>query len=215
MKKIFLAIAIIFVSLNCIGQYPSSAIPEKVVSYYTINADNKTYKLNVESTLIDRNKEFKYYVGAFCSDEWYGEAGFVIRSKNLEEFINAAITAKEKFVEWSKIAKNNNVKNYAKNMNLYSLIGCYYGNNGHYNFVYNKIPKFIFYVDETGKCYLSIGVDIDRNDDAVFIMFSNEKDIDGFIGAISPLFAWAFFNDEVEKARIIVEEKRKTDSLFE
>lgn len=214
MKKIFLAIAIIFVSLNCIGQYPSSAVPEKVVSYYTTTIHNKTHKFNVESTLIDRNKEFKYYIGAIPLDNWYGEGGFIIRSKNLDEFINATITAKEKFVEWSKIAKNNNVKNYVKNMNLYSLIGCYYGNNGNFNFEYNKIPIFTFYVDENGKCYLMIGVD-DVGCESVFITFSNEKDIDDFIGAISPLFAWAFFNDEVEKARIVVEEKRKTDSLFE
>ncbi len=101
MKKLLL---LLFVLLSSFSLYAQ----KKVASYTLYEKEN-----SVEA-FINKNDELIVYIeitGEYKSDKVFIR---VAGEKNILEFISAWETVKEKFKEWSDVAKKNNVTNYNK-----------------------------------------------------------------------------------------------------
>jgi|SRR5690606_8537682 len=87
---------------------------QKKIDQYSSEYFNKEY--NIEASL-DKKGEFDVYIG-IASETVSSEARIMLKSKDINDFINALIETKTKYVEWSKVAKENNVDNLTKDIDV-------------------------------------------------------------------------------------------------
>lgn len=72
--------------------------------------------------------------------------------QKIREFSKALETAKEKFMDWSRVAEENNVKNFDKRIDVVfpNITVCWYGLEWWFDFFERPNPRFI--VTDSGEC---------------------------------------------------------------
>lgn len=105
-----------------------------ICAVMSTKAQLKTYATfnNIYNVRIDKTTSgYDVYVDA--SNDEMSQTGFIITDKELPLFLKTAREAKAKYIEWSKISKENNVTDFNKN------IGTSFDIDGF--FMYGGVPK--------------------------------------------------------------------------
>jgi len=120
---------------------------QRKVDEYSSEYFNKTY--NIEASL-DKKEGFDLYIG-IASESVSSEARIMLKSRDLELFIKALIDTKNKYYEWSKIAKENNVDKLNKEIDVKfpSVDIAWLGSKWFFSFNQKLKPKFS--ILESGK----------------------------------------------------------------
>ena len=135
------------------------------------------------------------YIDAMSLDELYDKGGIRISKKQHQNFFNAIAEAKTKYKEWVKTAKENNVMEFEKSMNIKSQVGSYflYGSDWKFQLLVNLTFDFQILEDEGELRYLLIirtgELKASSNEhlkvDGFLLVFSSENEIDAFTNKIS------------------------------
>lgn len=143
--------------------------------------------------LVSSKEENKYsiYIMATSFDNLYKEVGFYMKEKELNVFRNKLIDAKNKYNEWVKTAKENNVTDLDKEMKIEYDVDGFFSTSAGWKFDEYVNISFHFKILE-GKYMLLIRSDklVDMNNqfidhDGFIVVFSNEAEIDSFLNKIS------------------------------
>ncbi len=166
---------------------------QQVLSSFANSTADKQLDVKIEAR---NSKKYKLFIEGITIDDTYKDCGILIgRRKWHEKFIKSINTAKSKYIEWVKTAKENDVKDLRKKMSLVTRQGGYFytGNERHNVYIADYI--FIFSVSEVGEKItynLSVGTGKMKSSknqfitsDGVMLVFSSEAEIDNFLEAIS------------------------------
>lgn len=177
---------------------------EKVVATYTSSYFNKTY--DIEASEI-KNDKFSVYIGVTAENS-STKAMIEVESDKLEDFKQALLQTRDKFVEWSKVAKENNVKDMSKEMEVTfpSISVCWLGSKWFFSFGEKLKPKFL--ILDNGNFVVSFYKKVTASsneyiDEKIYWVFSDSKEIDELISKL-----------DVEKIKAKLQENVKAADLF-
>ena len=186
----------------------SNVFAEKKVSEYNSSYFKKKY--DIESTDV-KNGSFTYYIYCESKDSYHKTVGFSLESSEIPNFVKNLQAIKEKFAEWTQVAKDNNVTDYDKTFDVsFKSVHCFflYGKDWHFTSTrftpYFKVTKDSEYLVVFNVGELTASDNRYMDIDGFFIVFQDGNEIDEFIQAIDPSHAL-----EVSDTR------SKKDALFE
>lgn len=158
---------------------------EDVIGTYTSNYFNKSY--DIEASEI-KNGKFSIYIQVSAERE-STKAMISIDSDKLELFRQSLIQTKEKFVEWSKVAKENNVTDMLKDMGIKypSATICWLSSKWHFSFGQKLTPKFL--ILDNNKHVISFCEKVTASDnkyidETIYWVFSDPKEIDDLLSVL-------------------------------
>ncbi len=169
---------------------------EKYTTY-----DNLYVKQNYE-VLISHKDDGKYtlYIDMMSLDNLSKSGGIMIDEKEHILFLRNLKEAKEKYIEWVNIAKENNVKDLSKSMSYKVKVGGFFKYGSKWNFQYVVNLTFDFKVVD-GKNLLIVRTGELKSSsnqymthDGFVFVFQNEKEIDEFINILSVERVFEFMN---------------------
>ena len=177
MKKMFLNIILcLFISI--------SANAEKVVGSYTLSYFDRTY--DIEASEI-KNGKFSIYIQVSAERE-ATKAMICVESSDLDKFKQSLIQTRDKYEEWSKVAKDNNVKDMSKEMDIKypSMTVCWLGSK--WFFSNQKLqPRFL--IVDSGKHLVTFIKKVKASsnqyiDETIYWVFSSSKEIDELLSQL-------------------------------
>ncbi|WP_288904757.1 hypothetical protein [uncultured Porphyromonas sp.] len=138
MKKIII-IAMLFTNLVAMAQ-------EKIGSYTSSFNPDKT-EFDVQATQPKKDK-FDYYISVL-GEKLTDDVNLCLSSKNAEKFVEAMQICKEKFIEWEKTAKDNNVTDMSKEfpVTLPPIDVAWYSSEWWFSWNHVFTPKFFVFKD--------------------------------------------------------------------
>lgn len=159
---------------------------------YEISFIKKTYPILIS---VSDKDDYSLYIHAFSLDKISEDGGISIKRGKYQDFVNALTEAKGKYEEWVKTAKENNIKELDKLMNISSVVDGYFMYGENWKFQFGVFLKFEFKIREfdgivqhlllvkTGELQSSSNEYIKM--DGVALVFMSAKEIDDFLAKIS------------------------------
>jgi hypothetical protein len=170
----------------------------------------KTYDIQIS---FKKNGKFTFYVDALSLDKFIKTGGFEISNQQLKGFLENLEYAKQKYVEWIKIAKANNVESLSKEISIQAqkIDGYFlYGNDWHFDFYVTPTYKFIILKEKRKVNYLLM---VSTGE----LKASNNEfmDCDGFVLVFSSLHEINHFENLFSEKKIKqFKNKPKKEDLF-
>ena len=171
-------------SLIVLAVLPSFA--QEKVATYTNSFWNKSYDVLATTKNANEIKDVYVCVNAKSSNV----ANFSISGKNLDSFVAALKEMKNKYIEWSKVAKDNNVTEMDKPYDIkFPKVDIqWYGSKWWFAFGVNL--KFTFRVTKDGDCLTICSPKVTSSsnryiDETIYITFANEDDFDQLIDVLN------------------------------
>jgi hypothetical protein len=178
MKKILFLLACSLCFLNV-------AFAEKVVGKYSLSYFDKTYE--IEASEIKKDK-FSIYIQVSAKKS-NTRAMLEIESDKVDELKQALSKMKEKFVEWSNIARDNNVTDMTKSMDIRfpSMSICWRSSKWFFSFEHRFQPEFM--ILESGKHVVFITKKATSSsnkyiDETIYWVFAYPEEIDELISQL-------------------------------
>ncbi len=138
MKNIRLTLIVIILITSLTGYSQ-----EKYATYDNTYIE-KTYEVQIS---LEANNKFTFYIDALSLDNFVDKGGFEISSNQLKGFLTNLNQAKEKYKEWIKTAKANNVESLSKEIKIKSQkINGYFLYGGDWQFDFYVKPTFKFVI---------------------------------------------------------------------
>lgn len=168
---------------------------------------DKEFKIQIVK---EKDETITFYIDANSMDATSKQVTLIVKDKNIENFKEILTKAKEKFVEWKKVAIENKVEKLSKNVdiksNRYSAAFTY----GKWKIDFNvKLNVRFFIVENKHLMILEnasklIASDNQYIDSKGFVfVFDDETEFDNFISKI-----------DVQKAKEKLNKTEKKDDLF-
>lgn len=183
---------------------PTTTYAEKVVGIYHSNYWNKDF--DIEASDIENGK-FSIYIQVPAKSE-STRAMLSFEDSDVEELKGTLLQIKEKYAEWSKIARENNVTDMNKEMDfkLPSCTICWKGTKWFFSFRNRIQPSFLILDD--GKHVISFVEKVTASsnryiDETIYWIFSSPKEIDEFISILN-----------IDKIKEKLLSKEKASDLF-
>ena len=173
---------LLFISSLMLFIFTVRSYSEKVISTYSLSYFNKQY--DIEASDI-KNGQFSLYVQVNAEKD-FTRAMIGLKSQDIPEFIEFLNKMKEKYIEWSDVAKTNKVINISKDMDLKSpsITICWSSSEWFFSFGQKLQPRFL--VIDNGKMVVSIYKKVTASsnryiDEEIYWVFSDPKEIDELI----------------------------------
>lgn len=191
-------IIILFLPLTIFSQ-------EKIGSYEIFGKE-----LNIQVTE-PNDKGYTLYLDGYPLDKIVSKGGLMIESKKVDDFKNACNEAKEKYIEWTSTAKENNVTDLRKDIKVKipKLEG--YFSYGDWNFDFNVSPYFVYLITKdkkSGKVSYGLalytgGMQASDNEyidtDSFCYGFYTLEDIENFISLLDSKLVYDHFGSKNSK----------------
>ncbi len=198
MKKIlFVAFAIVALVGNAF----------ETIGTYSVWNGLISYKVDVSSLNTDSSFNYMIQVGNFKSlnDDIYLE----LNSKDASKFISAMQQAKDKFDEWKSIARENNLKDVQKKMdiNLPEMRLVWRGSKWFRSKSFILSPHFNA-GDNLDFCTLSLfGIAVSQNNKYITqqyqLMFLNSSEIEGLLKILNNQVVYDMFSDKAKQQNLL------------
>ncbi|MDH6353844.1 hypothetical protein M2132_000161 [Dysgonomonas sp. PH5-45] len=198
MRKIIIGLCVLFL-VPCVSIYAQKKVATYEMSYFS----DKKYDIE---GLLDKDGMLSVYIGV----EGKAKTTTVkFEEKELKELKNTLEQIKNKFSEWSKIAKENNVTDMTKEMDfsLPKSTICWYSSK--WFFAFNQELKPTFMILEGNRHIVSIVKKVTASsnkyiDETIYWIFSSPQEIDAFINLI-----------DIDKLKQELGKEKKTEELFQ
>lgn len=185
MKKLFTFILILF----C-GQLSAQ---DKFATYES-DFFKKTHEIQISS---EKEGKYKLYIDITSTDRVHEKVGLILNQKTHPKFISSLNTAKLKYAEWCKTAKENNVDDLDKQMDIKNgwVDGYFqYGNDWHFDYMVGLTFEFkvskteadeILYLLIVRTTKLTASDNRFMDVDGGILVFKAEKEIEEFVSTMS------------------------------
>lgn len=182
----------------------SASFAIKTVGTYSLSYFDKEY--SIEASEI-KNDKFTVYLGVSGAKETRTTM-IGVESKNIEAFVQFLTQMKEKFVEWSDVAKENNVKDMSKDMDFKSpsTTICWYGSDWFFSFDQKLEPTFKIRDNGEKIAFIYKKVTASSNqyiDESIYWVFSTPEEFDALIEQLN-----------VEKIMAKLQNTQKASDIF-
>lgn len=197
MKRLFLLVVCCLCGLNVFSQ--------KKIDSWSCSYFNKEY--DIECSSLNEKGEFDLYI-EISGESSTRKANLNIASNNIPLLIEFLSKIKDKYEEWGRIAKENNVSDTSKDMDFISprLTVCWFGSKWWFSFNQRLTPKFIVLNDGTSVVSMYKKVSSSSNeyiDQKVYWVFNSTSEIGELINKIQP-----------ERLLEKLKEEKKASDLF-
>lgn len=155
---------------------------QEVIDNYTMSYFNKNYEIEASK---GKSDDFTVYIQV-NAERSTTKANYMIKSSKLNEFKDALIATKNKYVEWSKVAKDNNVTDMSKEMDIKfpNVDIAWLGSKWFFSFGKKLSPNFLILKD--GQHVVTF---VNKNtassnqyiDETTYWVFADVKEFDEFI----------------------------------
>lgn len=161
-----------------------------------------------QASELKEDSTYTVYVSGHSLDALNKKGGLMIKSKHIERFIACLNKGKKKYVEWTNTAKENNIKDLTKDIDVGKmprLEGYFYYSE--WKFDFNVVPFVKYMVTEkkdgsvdyafliyTGELTSSSNKYIDS--DSFVYAFYSEEEIEEFIILFKPELVYEFYNEK-------------------
>lgn len=161
---------------------------QTIIDEYTSEYLEKSYSIAVN----EENNEltvFIYTRRELSSSEVLFDIKGVDR---INDFINSLTAVRNKFEEWRKVAKDNNVTDFEKDFDISfpNVVIAWYGSQWWFDFFAKLKPYFRVTSDGTPLVVFHDKVSASSNEyitEEYFLIFTSEKEINSFINKINPM----------------------------
>ncbi|PXV61980.1 hypothetical protein CLV62_12323 [Dysgonomonas alginatilytica] len=192
------------VFLVCIFLISNASFAEKTVGSYSSSYFNKVY--DIEAGEI-KNGKFSVYIQVPAKSD--NRTMVLIESDQIKEFNSILLQMKDKFVEWSKVAKDNNVTELSKSMDLRlpKTTICWQGSKWFFSFGQKLQPSFM--ILESGKHVVTLVQKVTSSsnqyiDETIYWVFADPQEIDELIAQL-----------DFDKIKSKLEEDKNSSDLFQ
>lgn len=179
---------------------------EKYANYFNSYID-KEYEISVSF----KDGKLGLYIDMLGFDAIYDEGGISLDDKSYPGFIDNLKAAKAKYEEWTNVAKENNVRDLTKSIEIKpQVITGYFKSARNYNFDFSVRPTFGFRIldDEKGLRHLLIIRTGELQDssneyikaDGFALVFTTLDEVDEFLELISMEKLQEFKNKTANKS---------------
>jgi hypothetical protein len=188
-----------------IGALPVYALAQDKIGMFEMLyfSDNPAY--GIEAT-----EPGDFYVECASLDKLIKRGGVLIEAQNLEGFKEALSAARDRFIEWSDVAKLNSVAELDKEMEISSPSVKGYWFQGKWKFDYSQALSYRFKILADGRHVLIINTgklqaadNQFMDHDGMALVFTTAAEVDSLIAALDPVRVKEYF-----------EEKKKKGDLF-
>lgn len=174
-----------FILLNFLLMLSMLVFAEKLVGEYYSSYWNK--KFDIEASEIKKEK-FSIYIQVPAKND-NTKAMLEFSSSDIEDLKGTLLAIKDKFNEWSQIAKDNNVTDMSKDMDfkLPSSTICWYGSKWFFSFGHRLQPRFL--VLDDGRhiiTFLKKATSSSNRyiDETIYWVFASPEEIEDFISVL-------------------------------
>ena len=155
---------------------------QEVIDNYTMSYFNKNYEIEASK---GKSDDFTVYIQV-NAERSTTKANYMIKSSKLNEFKDALIATKDKYVEWSKVAKDNNVTDMSKEMDIKfpNVDIAWLGSKWFFSFGKKLSPKFLILKDGQHVVAFVNKSTASSNqyiDETTYWVFADVKEFDEFI----------------------------------
>lgn len=174
----------------------SEAGAQMEYTFYRMGLTGEEYKIEI-------GKEGKLYISMLSVDNLSKEAGIIVKPNKAQALTVCLDTSRKKFQEWSKIARDNNVKDFRKEIECRCKVEGFFS-YGDWQFDYNVPLTFIFTMLNVGEevyPVLMVGTGPMQSmsnqfisHDGATIVFEKDEEIVEFIRMINPKNVEVFMN---------------------
>lgn len=190
MKKIISLFVVFLTCSMCLAQ-------EKIGEYHSAYLNKDLY---VEYS----DKSNEYYI-QIVGETMTRHCCFIV--KDVENFRTSLLECKNKYAEWAKVAKENNVKTMDKDMDIKFSKGSfawYYGGDWHFNFYATPKPRFLITSDNNYLFLLFSGNEFTASDnqyikESAYWVFASVSEIEELLNLISPETLQKFLDNKAAK----------------
>lgn len=197
MKKLFTS-TILFLLLSL------TANAQKVIGNYSLSYFDRSY--DIAATQIE-NEKFTLYIQVSAERE-STEAMLAFESNQIEELRQSLLQVKSKYEEWCKVAKENNIKEMSKEMDikLPSTTICWSSSKWFFSFDNKLTPKFL--ILDNGKfvvAFMKKAISSSNKyiDETIYWIFSDTKEFDELASKL-----------DINAIETRLNEKENTSELF-
>ncbi|SHG27529.1 hypothetical protein [Chryseobacterium vrystaatense] len=162
--------------------FSSMISAQEVIDNYTMSYFNKNYEIEAST---GKNNNFTIYIQV-NAERSKTKANYMIKSDRLNEFKEALILTKDKYVEWTKVAKENNVTDMSKDIDIKfpNIDIAWLGTKWFFSFGKKLSPKFM--ILKNGQNIVSF---VNKNtassnqyiDETTYWVFADVKEFEEFI----------------------------------
>ena len=173
----------------CLMTMVLSVNAEEKVSEYTQSYFSMSFDIEASAP---KNNTFTFFVNCASMENAKNDVcGFMLDSDRVNEFINNLNLIKNKFVEWTNTAKNNNVVSFSKEFDInFKSLKAYFKYGRDYHFSKFTFKPY-FMVTKDGKCvavFVSGKITASDNQfmdyDGICLTFTSANEFDDFIKAL-------------------------------
>lgn len=178
MKKIILVLCLLTFILPIKAQ--------QKVGEYTNSYFSKTFSIEAAEK---NNKIENVYIGV-QTDLDFRKAYISVEGEDLELFKNALELARDKFSEWKKIAKDNNITEMCKEMGIdFPEVAVAWLYGGEYEFSFDNKINLAFLILDDGQMVAAWAPTVTSSsnryiDQKIYFVFADEKDFDDIINQL-------------------------------
>ena len=197
-KNCFIALLLILCCLQVICQ--------EEVGTFTMGYFSKNPTKKVECTNPDA-ANFQVFIDA-AGDHSSDNVNLIVKGKDLDAFKNALIQIRDKYVEWEKVAKENNVTDMRKEfgISLPSIGVGWYGTKWWFAFSQKFTPDFMVFED--GRCAMVMYKKVTASsnqytDQEGYFVIQSKAEFDELIELL-----------DIQKMRSIFTKKEQNEDLF-
>lgn len=125
---------------------------QKSIGTYSLSYFNKQYEIEASEI---KNEKFSIYIQVGVQKD-YTKAMIEVKNSDLEDFNQFLLQMKDKYVEWSDVAKKNDVKDMTKEMDFKSpsVTICWSSSKWWFSYGHKLQPSFL--ILDNGKMVVSI-----------------------------------------------------------
>ena len=185
----------VFFTITC------ASYADEVVGHYSMSYFGKE-NLKIKANKPEDNA-FTFYIqiaGEYEDDEVY----MSVNSQNLDTFRNSLKTIRDKYVEWSKVAVDNNITNMSKEFpcQLSNISYAWYSTQWWFSYTTNITPLFIV-MEDGQKIVLAYKEVVSRSnqyvDQKAYLVFKTVAEIEALINATNPTIVYDYYKKQTSK----------------
>ena len=177
--------------------FPFTLFSQEPIGSYEIF--DKEYKIS--ATEPKENGDYSLYVDGYTFDATVSSGGIIVENNKIDDFINGWEQAKEKYIEWTTTAKENNVTDLNKDIKVKIPKLSGYFSYGSWKFDWNVSPYFKYLITES-KGKISYGL--------ILYTGTMQASDNEYIDCDS--FAYAFYSiEDINKFISLFDQKLVTD----
>lgn len=188
---------LLLIALGC--SFPTLYAQEKLGSY-EMSFFDKAYD-------VQGSEAGKFYVDCATLDARHKMGGFIVEGKEVDAFKASFMQARDKFTEWSNLAKQNGVTDLDKEMEIdFPRLASYF-QYGDLHFAFGQRAKFRFKIMKDGRHVLLAGTgELTASDnqfmkiDGLIFAFKTADEVDAMLQLLDPQKLAEHFAAKKQKA---------------